>query len=531
MNTRTKTKRKSGTRKSSRFQGKIPKQQRAQATSGGCNHQNPSRLPEIRLPENNRYLSEFGRELGLILSRQEVFRRFDKLVSPKQDEKGLIRLEELSSQEFRSLIEQYCSPFSLRATKTGVKKNYRSLPPEDSTATLVNRDLLRLVRGIRGFNQVSLPAYDGQGGLRLLPLGYDHEYQIYTVDNAFDYPRDISLKDARNFFDGLLSEFCFLPGDRERATSVIIAAGLTLYAVHLLPQYCIRPIFLISGNSEGSGKTLLCKIPIIAILGNAPAGTIPKDEDEMRKLIAAAALGSSPTFFLDNVKGHLSSPSLESLATSPVIKFRTLGKTKMQEAEHGLTVFITANQATFSPDLRRRTLIIELFLEEVRAENRLIINPLHDAGIIQVRAKILGSFWALVREWERAGCPFAKQINQSFVAWNKVIGGIMETAGYVSPTQFVATASGDVELLEMEKLVNEMVLGAAYDFAQLVDLARHHRLFEWVVGNTGDPDLEPKSRSMFGKLLKRFIDRIFPGKMRFVLLSTTARKLYGIQQI
>jgi hypothetical protein len=82
----------------------------------------------------------------------------------------------------------------------------------------------------------------------------------------------------------------------------------------------------------------------------------------------------------------------------------------------------------------------------------------------------------------------------------------------------------------MEKLVSEMEVGTAYDFAQLVELASHHRLFEWVVGNTGDPDLEPKSRSIFGKLLKRFIDRIFPGKMRFVLLSTTARKLYGVQQ-
>jgi hypothetical protein len=44
-------------------------------------------LPEIWLPENNRYLSEFASELGRILSTQEVFGALINASSPKQMKK------------------------------------------------------------------------------------------------------------------------------------------------------------------------------------------------------------------------------------------------------------------------------------------------------------------------------------------------------------------------------------------------------------------------------------------------------------
>jgi hypothetical protein len=356
-------------------------------------------LPEIWLPENNRYLSEFASELGRILSTQEVFWRFDKCVIPKADEKAIINLAEVSPQEFRSLIENYCAPIKHRRTNTKNPEKVRhSLATEDATATLVDRGFLKRLRPVRGINQIQLPAFYGNK-LQLLPLGYDPQHQIYTVHNAFDYPKNFTPKEAIKFFDDFLSEFCFFAQDRQLSQSIIIAAALTLFASHLMPMHSIRPNFLVNANSEGSGKTLLCKIPIIAMLGSAPAGTVPKDEDEMRKFIASASLSGSPIFFLDNIKGHLNSASLEALTTSPVIQFRVLGKTKLQKAEHGLTVLMSANRATFSPDLRRRTFIIELFLEDVRPERRLIKHPLDDAGIINARADILASLWA----WSKPG--------------------------------------------------------------------------------------------------------------------------------
>jgi hypothetical protein len=211
-------------------------------------------------------------------------------------------------------------------------------------------------------------------------------------------------------------------------------------------------------------NALLCKIPIIALLGNAPATSLPENEEEMRKLVTATALSGSPILFLDNCKGHLKSSSLEALTTSPAMKFRLLGANKIIEAEHGITVFITTNRATFSPDLRRRTLIVPLFLEEVRPELRIIRRPLDDAAIIARRADVLAASLAFVREWEKQGFPKAKVLNQSFFAWSQVVGGILESVGYPSPcSPSQGFDGGDLELIQMEKLVNSMQLGRAYN--------------------------------------------------------------------
>lgn len=237
----------------------------------------------------------------------------------------------------------------------------------------------------------------------------------------------------------------------------------------------------------------------------------------MRKLIGAAALSGSPVLFLDNFKGNLSSSSLEALTTSPITQFRLLGQNKLIEAEHGLTVFITCNRATLSPDMRRRTLCVELFLSEIQPECGVIEKPLDDERLVAKRPEILGALWAFVRHWAAKGFPKPKTINQSLVAWSRAIGGILECAGYVSP----AIASGgpgvsaDHELEEMIKLVDQMVEDTAYLFGDLVELARHHQLFDWLVGEADDPARERKERSAFSKILQRFTERLFPSGYRF----------------
>jgi hypothetical protein len=498
-------------------------------------------LPSIEMPEDNRYVSEFALKLANILAPHEVFQRFNRCVVPRKDEQDRISLTEVDAQEFRTLIESYCSPYYRRRRKGAggqIEIVRRSLSVENAKGTLVSRELLEGLRPIQAFNRVCLPMIDRDGKLRLLPKGYDGTSKIYTAQNALDYPSNTSLEDARKFFDDLLSEFCFLANDKKRAKSVLIAAAETLYVRHLLSSNSVRPNFLTSANAEGSGKTLLCKIPIIAIQGSAPATTVPNDEAEMRKLIGAIALSGSPVFFLDNIKGHLSSSALDALTTSPETEFRLLGQNKIIDAEHGLTVFLTGNHATSDPDLRRRTLIIELFMAESRPEDRIIQHPLDDAKLIEKRPEILGALWAFVRHWDTKGRPKPRYVNQSFLMWSEVVGGILEACGYEPPKPApVGGSDGDRQLLDMEKLVQNLVIGTEYTFSDLVEKSRELHLFDWIVGDSGD--LEAKERSMFGKLLKRFTGRTFfledyseaPTIVKFKLSAPTARKKYFVEAI
>jgi hypothetical protein len=214
---------------------------------------------------------------------------------------------------------------------------------------------------------------------------------------------------------------------------VALAGILTLCAIHLLPKGSQRPGFLYSANSEGSGKSLLAKLAMISRMGNAPTGCDPEDEQEIRKSIFASALAASPILFMDNVKKHLSSGSLEACMTASVLKGRVLGQSRGIEVQNNVTVFITGNGCTISPDLRRRLLIVELFLREARPEDRKIKNPLDDDAIITLRGEILSA----LMEFDAGvgGCwPAApKTSHPSFPVWASVVAGILEHAGFASP--------------------------------------------------------------------------------------------------
>jgi hypothetical protein len=52
-----------------------------------------------------------------------------------------------------------------------------------------------------------------------------------------------------------------------------------------------------------------------------------------------------------------------------------------------------------------------------------------------------------------------------------------------------------------------MVLGTKYTFAQLVELASDHDLFDWIIGQDGP--LDASAKATLGKLFRRSDDRIF----------------------
>lgn len=370
-----------------------------------------------------------------------------------------------------------------------------------------------------------------------MPDGYDLESKIFTVSAGVAQNEDLSPEDAVKFLRTLLGEFCFKPDDQERATSVAIAQMLTLYCSLILTPHTVRPLFLITANAEGAGKTLLAKLAVISRLCYCPCGTAPTEEAEWRKLIFSTALSRSPVLFIDNAKGHLKSAALEALATSPILQDRVLGQSRNETILHGLTVFITGNGVTISGDLRRRTLLIELFLEEARAEDRIIQKPLDDATILSLRPKILSALWALVRKWGEAGKPEAKITHSSFLPWSKIVGAILEGAGFCSPCSMpVLDTSGDPDQIDMEKLIGKLVvtknLGNRFEFRQLVTFAKDHGLFDQIIPESDNDPKAAAKRSALAILWKRFKDRIFCKQYKFCISGQSQKtRRYHVEQI
>ena len=182
-------------------------------------------------------------------------------------------------------------------------------------------------------------------------------------------------------------------------------------------------------------------------------------------------------------------------------------------------------------DMRRRSLVVESFLPTVRAEARQIQNPMDTQRILEVSPLLLACQYAMVREWVAANKPGPSRTHPSFVEWSRVIGGIIEHAGFACPIP-VLTVAPDVDPVtaSMERLVTEMrqenqPLG--FTFREVVNLCKEHELFEDVVPSES---AERKGNTEFGRLLKRYDHREFVDGWFFRIHGMGHAKRYSVVQ-
>ena len=260
---------------------------------------------------------------------------------------------------------------------------------------------------------------------------------------------------------------------------------------------------------------MLAKCAVSPVHGFVDTEGAPKDKVEIAKELLTTAIEARSKILLDNCRGHLDSPQLEAFVTSARWKGRILGVSKSFCGEHYVTVLITGNGCTVSPDIRRRSLFVELFMEQERAEDRKFERTLDDAALLTMRSDILAALWAFVREWNFAARPKPSRSHSSFPRWAEIIGGIVEFAGFGCPLETAEIQSAsDIDGSDMGELVT--ALGSdPVTFDEVVSLAREKGLFERLLADEGD--LKPNAKSAFGKLLKRFERRIFRNGKRFIV--------------
>src|SRR5207247_8311503 len=159
-----------------------------------------------------------------------------------------------------------------------------------------------------------------------------------------------------------------------------------------------------------------------------------------------------------NCKKHLDSSYLEAFVTAVQWNGRILGVSKSFCGENNVTVFVTGNGCTVSPDLRRRSLFVELFMKEERAEDRKFRRTLDDGILLALRTDILAALWALVREWDAAGRPRTSRTHSSFPRWAEIVGGIVEFAEYGCPLESAeiqsAADTDGADMRELAKLLD-----------------------------------------------------------------------------
>lgn len=476
--------------------------------------------PKIRLSGDNWLLSETAAALGQHLAEKSLFVRNGEIVLLEGNE-----LRSVSPQTFRTLVEKHIICYRQRIFNNASYEVNVTMRDDEARGIMASTQFTERLRSLKRLNSCRLPVVRDDRTLQLLPCGYDPASKTLTV-NSVTYPEDMPLAVAVETINDLLSEFCFADGERSKA--VAVAALMGLYAAQMLPEGVLRPCFIVTKNAEGAGASTLVSCAVVPIIGTLPTGVKSEDDDETRKVLTTAVREARVVILFDNQKSRLSSAALEAFISSPTWSDRLLGANQTVGGHNIATVFVTANGCTVSPDMRRRSLVIELHLEAELAEDREFRRTLDMPMLLALRPKILAACWSLVRHWHTQGQASPSRSHSAFSTWAKVIGGIVQAAGFACPFDTANVAVGaDEDGEAMRRLVVAMQPGRRYTFAEVVQLCQSNECFDGLVGE-GSAELRNASRVTLSRLLGRYENRLVKD-CRFVIEGKGHTRRYRIE--
>jgi hypothetical protein len=152
---------------------------------------------------------------------------------------------------------------------------------------------------------------------------------------------------------------------------VLLAVGAVLTAALRRSIDGPAPLFLVSANSKGVGKTKLLSAVLASVYGVDPALTAPPDKpEELEKVLGALALADADYCLLDNLAGFIGSAALDGFITSSMWRVRRLGASETFDCEPRMFLGATGNNAQLRADTDRRTIICRLVTDLERPEER-----------------------------------------------------------------------------------------------------------------------------------------------------------------
>lgn len=333
---------------------------------------------------------------------------------------------ELLAERFTSL-----ATFAKVRRRGDVEELVRAHPPRWGVKAILDRQFWPGVRQVRGV--INWPLINSDG--RVVTSSYDSESNVLIVDApAVDVPTRCTEQDAVKAAEKLLDvihDFPFLGIEGKAAWLAIVLTLLTRYAHH-----GNVPMFVVEGNSQGVGKSLLLDVAATMVMGKPfPRAIFASDSDEMRKKITTLALAGQPAVLFDNVIHTLRGDALAAALTGSEWYDRLLGTNRAFNGSLDVVMLATSNGATYDADLARRVLPIRLHSPEEFPEKRTGFRyPRIIEHVRQHRAELLGAALTVLKAWCDAGQP-EQQLPSfgSFEDWSRWVRQPLVWLGFPDP--------------------------------------------------------------------------------------------------
>ena len=243
--------------------------------------------------------------------------------------------------------------------------------------------------------------------------------------------------------------------------------------------------------------------------------------EEWRKRITSCLRDTREVILIDNITTSLDSGELASALTATEWEDRLLGKNETIKMPVRCVWVTTANNASMSTEIARRSIRIRLDPKMERPwERKGFKHPDLLAWAQENRADLVWAAHILVNSWIAAGRRlFREGTLGSFERWAEIIGGILENAQIPG---FLGNLDSFCETADSENAIWEQFLALWWDEHE-DNAVGVSELFGGVVQNSELPfikgDTSHAKKVSFGTHLAKQRDRIF-GKYRIVSAGT-----------
>lgn len=384
-------------------------------------------LPTVLLPGGPVPIQECAEKLGrLLASGERHFVRGGAIVTVSRDEAGQQILDTVKPAALASVFETVARLMIL-AKSEGELVQQPAVCSEQQAKLIQHceafQDALPPLRLLS-----ACPVLIERDGALVQICGYDRGSGILAIATPAD---DVPLDEAVELLSKLLSEFRFATAaDKARAFAAIITPALVMGG--LLGGRA--PVDLGEADASQSGKGFRNKLTA-AIYGQTVRTVTQKKGGvgSLEETFSTALIRGANFISLDNVRGQIDSPAIESFVTEDSYLARVPHQAAIEVNPARVTVQLTSNRAEITPDLANRSSCVRI----LKQPDGYRFREYPEGDILDhVRAqqpRYLGAVFAVVRAWHEAGKPRTNETRHDFRPWARTLDWIVQNIFHAGP--------------------------------------------------------------------------------------------------
>jgi len=389
------------------------------ANSARCKPQSEATLPIVYLPGGTVTISDAARKLGqLLASTGRYYYRGGAIVSLEKDE-GNVHFKAIRPAALASQFEIVATLRKLTFTRQGSFESPTICAEQQAKLIAYANPLIEALPAICLLSPCPV-LIDRCGNLSAI-TGYDPETGIMASGPP---PELVTLDEARSRLLNLLSDFVFATeADRSRAVASLITPAIVFGG--LLPGRA--PVDLGEADQSQAGKGYRNKLTAAIYRQRISAvtqkrGGVGSLEETFNSLLIAGR----NFIALDNVRGRIDSPAIESFLTEDCYLARVPYEPSIEIDPRRVIILLTSNRAELTPDLANRSSCVRILKQPERHQFRQ-----YEGGDILDHVRVqqpgyLGAVFAIIRAWNAAGRPTTLESRHDFRPWARSLDWIVQ---------------------------------------------------------------------------------------------------------